>query len=259
MPAKFHFEEFLTLLEYGFDVITLPGLRKLDLTYESWVYSKRLLRRMHYLEREKYLTKTRDRHDWVFELTEKARLRIYGGRDPEKQWQRSWDGLWRQIIFDLPTDRRRERAALIRWLRNNGFGYLQDSVWIRPDPVEDIAEQLKEYRNQADSLAILEGHSAPGFGNASLVVAAWPFERINKTYRDYQNFAASVPKRLSRLLPNSKGLFHLLQVERQKWAAAFHLDPLLPIETWPRGYEGQRAWHARRKTLELVGRHTAKS
>ena len=48
-------------------------------------------------------------------------------------WNRTWDGKWRLILFDVPLGRDTQRNRLRRYLRNKGFGYLQNSVWITPD------------------------------------------------------------------------------------------------------------------------------
>lgn len=252
MPIKIHLENLLTLLAFGFDMIARPRLRNLDSTYESWLYDNGLLERARYLERAGYLDRKKKRNQWFLGLTEKAHLKIHGGRDPEKSWRRHWDGWWRQIVFDLPLDQHRHRSSLIRWLRHNGFGYLQDSVWIKPDPVHEIAETLKEYQTEAGSVVVLESRCAPGFANSSLVSAAWPFEKINEAYRDYQKFLANLDRKIGRrLLPPSE-IFPWLETERRHWTAAFELDPLLPLCLWPDGYEGQRAWRARREALRKM-------
>jgi hypothetical protein len=69
-------------------------------------------------------------------------LHVLGGRDPEAQWARPWDGQWRLVLFDVPTGQNAQRERLRRYLRDKGFGYLQNSVWISPDPLTAEREVL---------------------------------------------------------------------------------------------------------------------
>ncbi len=248
-------EEVLILLCYGFDLLTMPTFRKWADSYEGWLYRNGLLRRMHYLEKQKWLLREGKKSEWVYKLTEAGRQHALGGRDPEAYWRRPWDGWWRQIVFDLPVERRRERKLLIRWFRQHGFGYLQDSVWISPDPVADVIEAIGKYRDNAEAFTILQSHCAPGFTDSSLVGGAWQFGVINEKYRAHMKFAATCLKRCEREQLHPRDLFALLRQERMLWSCAFGLDPLLPIQLWPSDYEGQRAWKVRGELLRALAKH----
>ncbi|MFA6494442.1 MAG: hypothetical protein WCT49_05305 [Candidatus Paceibacterota bacterium] len=51
--------------------------------------------------------------------------------------QEKWDGKWRFVLFDIPTERNKAREAL-RWrLRILGFYQYQKSVWVYPYPCKD--------------------------------------------------------------------------------------------------------------------------
>jgi DNA-binding transcriptional regulator PaaX len=45
---------------------------------------------------------------------------------------------------------------LCRYLRDNGFGYLQNSVWISPDPVTAEREVLGGGKINVESLILLD-------------------------------------------------------------------------------------------------------
>lgn len=194
----------------------------------------------------------------MWRLTQLGRHRARGERDPEQYWRRPWDGWWRQIVFDLPVAQQRVRSSLVRWLRRHGFGYLQDSVWISPDPIRDVAKALKRYRDDAASFTILECHCARGFTNGSLVKGAWPFDRINSGYQAYETFAKAQLRATRRSRLHPRKLFALLRNERELWQDAFAIDPLLPQLLLPNDYAGQRAWRLRQKLLtQLAARALA--
>ncbi len=235
-------EEVLTLMLYGADLLMTPTFRNWDQSYEGWLYRNGLLQRMHYLEKQKFLLREgKKKAGWVYRLTKVGRERALGGHDPEERWRRPWDGWWRQIVFDLPIAHWRERKLLIKWFREHGFGYLQDSVWISPDPVAEVAAAVKSFRDNAELFTILECRCAPGFADGSLVRGAWRFGEINRRYQAYEKSAAETVRRLKSERLHPRDLFGLLRQERQLWAEAFGLDPLLPMALWPADYEGRRA------------------
>jgi phenylacetic acid degradation operon negative regulatory protein len=242
-------EETLTLLVYCTKQITMPSLRDLNQGYEGWLFRNGLLQRLHYLEAQKFLERERARTGWVWQLTQAGRNRADVSLDPSIRWDRPWDGWWRLIIFDLPTHEHRARASLVRWLRENGFGYLQDSVWIRADPVDELAATLKQHQEDAASFTVLESRCVRGFSNAGLVAGAWPFARINDAYRVYISFARRQLRSVRRRRQHPRDLFAVLRAERSVWREAFERDPLLPRCLWPSGYAGPAAWRLRRRLL----------
>lgn len=46
--------------------------------------------------------------------------------------KKEWDGKWRLIIFDIPEDARDKRDKFRKLLKENGFIFLQASVFISP-------------------------------------------------------------------------------------------------------------------------------
>jgi phenylacetic acid degradation operon negative regulatory protein len=252
MRAALLAEEVLLLLEYGFDSVTNPRWGRWAPAYEEWLSANGLLARQHYLEAQKFLEQQRREHDWVYRLTAKGRLLVAGGRDPVAAWERGWDGWWRQLIFDLPEREHRARVALLRWLRRQQFGYLQDSVWITPDPVKDLAAAVRGWSANASLMAMLECRSAPGFGAADLVTAAWPFAAINQAYSLYEQFVVDALRRVRTAPPTPPGLVLLLREERERWLAAVTRDPLLPAALLPGGYRGRVAWQTRGRLLTTL-------
>ena len=156
------------------------------------------------------------------------------------------------MIFDLPAKQKKVRQRLIFWLRQNRFGYLQDSVWIRPDPVKDVTEVVRDFRDNAESFTMLQSRCVPGFSDPALVRAAWPFGKIREGYEEYLQFTATACLRLKAGQPHPRDLFRLLRDERLCWRAAFQADPLLPRVLWPDDYNGEKAWRTRRQLLRAL-------
>lgn len=255
MSAKITAEEVLLLLAHGLDLAMMPSIRKWNQSHEGWLYENGLLGRLHYLEAQKFLEREGKKEHWVYRITRAGQQWVHGGRNPEEMWNRKWDGWWRLFVFDLPTENHRERSTLIRWLRRNGFGYLQDSVWLSVDPVKGLARCLRGFTENAEAFTVFECRTVRGFSEDALVRGAWLFGEINEGYKVYQKFAASGMKRLKQRRLHPRELFALLREERAQWSVPFRLDPLLPLRLWPSDYEGHRAWQTRKELLRLAASH----
>jgi phenylacetic acid degradation operon negative regulatory protein len=234
-------EELLYVLLWTADGLMRPTWRNLNDSFESWAWRQGLGRRLAELENAQIL----ERHPEpdlkrVVRLTEHGRRLALGGRDPMAQWSRPWDGLWRLVLFDVPTQRHDLRQQLLRVLRRSHFGYLQNSVWISPDPVVDVRKALGGSKVQADAFLVMEGRPAAGESDREIVAAAWDFLLINQRYQQYLAVLARVPTSPARMQDWTRQ-------ENAAWKAALAIDPLLPCGLLPAGYLGEKALQARRK------------
>lgn len=58
---------------------------------------------------------------------------------------KKWDGKWRIILFDLKTEKTKERDAIRLMLRRCGFVFLQKSVWVYPYDCFEEIEFLRSF------------------------------------------------------------------------------------------------------------------
>jgi phenylacetic acid degradation operon negative regulatory protein len=190
----------------------------------------------------------------LYRLTEAGRLEAIGGRDPEACWQRHWDGRWRLILFDVPEARRGARLRLRRYLRDRGFGYLQNSVWISPNPVNEQRAVLANGPVDVESLILLEARPCAGENDAQIVSGAWDFARINRRYQRHQEILTRRPRGPMNSEPSARSFHRWLREEREAWIGALSNDPLLPSVLLPDGYVGIEAWHSRLAVMREVGK-----
>ena len=124
---------------------------------------KGLLRQVAVLEKHQLIERDRDApDDRMYRLTWQGRLHALGGRDPQARWSRQWDGCWRLVLFDVPTAQNTHRGRLRRYLRAKGFGYLQKSVWITPDSLEEERQIVGGGKINVESLILLEARPCAG-------------------------------------------------------------------------------------------------
>lgn len=220
-----------------------PGVTDRDLV---------VLGKRGYLEME---SGTRNRKDRVLRLTQKGRLQALGGRDPEACWSRPWDGKWRMVLFDIPEKDRRLRDLLRRHLGAGHFGYLQNSVWVSPDPLDFERRLFKGTEINAESLLTLDAVPGTGEKNTDIVCGAWNFEAINRNYSENLQVLGELPAQSDWTASKGKSpLRRWIEAERETWRKAVSSDPLLPRSLHPPGYLGEKAWKLRTKQLEKIAR-----
>jgi len=152
-----------------------------------------------------------------------------GSLSPAQSWARSWDGKWRVLCFDIPARPASRRQKLSRFLHQNKFGLLQRSVWISPDPQEQLLQQFRPEAN-AHSLLLWEAPTPKGIAPGTFAQLAWDFESVKHSYQKVLNLRAG------NLSPNE----HLLEITRL-WHLAVAQDPLLPRSACPKNYLGFEA------------------
>lgn len=239
-------EEFLNLLLWSGALLSRPTFRNLTDSYEGWAYRNGLMRQVATLEKLKFLERDASvPNDRLYRLSAQGRLHALGGRDPEALWARQWDGYWRMVLFDVPTGQNAQRERLRRYLRDKGFGYLQNSVWITPDPLEEERQILGGGTINVESLILLEARPCAGESDVEIAVGAWDFERINRGYARHLKILEERPE--GTLQPDAvrKSLLRWAAAEREAWLDAVANDPLLPARILPSDYLGRQSWQRR--------------
>ncbi len=249
-------EEFLYFLLWGAEMLIQPTRGNLEGSFEQWAFRSGIGRRLQMLEREK-LIETRagggvDKR--VIRLTDAGRLAALSGIDPVRAWDRKWDGRWRLVFFDVPENENRRRVQLRRSLKSLKFGYLQNSVWISPDPLDELRQKLKGITANAESLTFFEGRPAGGESDQDMVGGAWDFKKIDRLYTQWGAIANVAPSLKQGAVGELAGLRIWAAREREAWREAVAVDPFLPGALLPAGYSGRNCWAQRMHLLQKLGK-----
>lgn len=131
-------------------VVTLPGLAvALDAGlkhYKRHERQKELKRIMHYMVRKDLIDfRELATGEISYRVNEKGSLRAKKARFEELVVPKlkTWDGMWRLVMFDVPEKRRENRRALSNKLHEMGFFCLQKSVWVYPYPCQEQIEIIR--------------------------------------------------------------------------------------------------------------------
>jgi DNA-binding transcriptional regulator PaaX len=250
--VKARTELFLYSLLWTAEKLSRPTFRNLNESFEGWAYRSGMSRRVAELERKDFLERL-NKTDRIYRLTSLGRIRALGGRDPDAQWSRPWDGWWRVISFDVPVAENRKRNQLRFYLRSRFFGLLQRSLWISPDPLDTEIRLLRRTHIDAQSLILLQAKPCGGEANAQLVSVAWDFDHINMLYRNHIEILNDCPSHKVKDKQQAAALVRWAQKEHRAWTTAVKNDPLLPKVLLPSGYQGRRAWQRRIQVFGQVG------
>jgi DNA-binding transcriptional regulator PaaX len=146
------------------------------------------------------------------------------------------------------------RHRLRRYLAGRGFGCLQGSVWVTPDPMVEERQHLATGKIDVKSLILLEGQTCAGETDEKIVTSAWDFETINHHYKKCMRTLQERPGGNVSNEAEAKTFRAWADAERNEWWQAIHSDPLLPERILPSGYLGKEAWRQRIQCLRLAGR-----
>ncbi len=250
-------EEFLYLLLWTADSLLRPSWRDvLDPdSFEAWAYRQGLGRRLGELERLKLIEAKAPKggEERLVRLTEAGREAALAGVDPVRHWERTWDGRWRLVMFDVPQTKTSARVSLRRSLRNRRFGYLQNSVWLSPDPLDEIRRQVAGTSTNVEGLVLFEGRPGGGESDQDLVMGAWDFPDIFERYKMWNRIADAAPKPRSASARTAAVIRTWGGRERSAWRDIVEKDPFLPAPLLPAGYPGRTAWARRIRLLTSLG------
>lgn len=235
------------------DLLMRPSFRNLTDSYEGWAYRRGFLRQIRRLEAQGLLEKKPETADAIYKLSATGRIATLGGRDPEKAWNRTWDGVWRTLVFDVPVAQDSARTRLRRRLKQAGFGYLQNSVWISPDPVPEDLEILGREIAGVEFIARFDCQTRSPATDIQIARASWPFEAIHERYERCRKILTEFPETEFGAASRRQALLRWSHAEQAAWKSVTEVDPFLPAALLPSDYCGREVWRLRSEVLRQAG------
>jgi phenylacetic acid degradation operon negative regulatory protein len=142
--------------------MTLSRLRQ-----EGWFATRRIGRETQYRLSPQLL-----------EILEEGRKRIFA------PYQESWDGVWTQMVFQLPESDRSLREQFKKRLSWLGFGPLTPSTWMSPRRQRSQAPALRAEFPGVD-IDALECRTDDVEDDRSLTRRCWDLARLNADYVEF--------------------------------------------------------------------------
>lgn len=147
------------LLIGGFVVVTsiTPALIAAAVPYAAArkTSKKKFQNTFNYMRRKGYIDVQSRRGNTHITLTAKgkkaARRGYFDTTLSAPKIPKKWDGLWRLIIFDVPSDDHVKRNAFRMLIKRLGARFLQQSVWVYPYDCREQVAFLKTFFDMDDS------------------------------------------------------------------------------------------------------------
>lgn len=138
--------------------LAIPSLSMaLGMAYKQWknINKKDLGRIIKRLQKQEMLEVQEDRGKIRFIITEKGKRRLleYDFENLELKTKKR-DGKWRLIIFDIPEDKKKNRDAFSKKLREIGCIRLQDSVYASAFPCKGEIDFLCHFLEISDFVTL---------------------------------------------------------------------------------------------------------
>jgi phenylacetic acid degradation operon negative regulatory protein len=169
-------------------------------------------------------------------LLEEGERRIFARRtDP-------WDHHWRLLVYSIPERKREIRTELRKQLAWLGYGPLSSGSWICPhevgDDLHDLIERLGIESFVERFTASHVGHS----GERDLAARCWDLAGINRRYEQFLAKWEPVFEAFKRRdhVPDSECFVQRFMLIHE-YRKFFFIDPELPTELVPDGWQGRRA------------------
>lgn len=180
-----------------------------------------------------------------YELTPRARQilaegddRIYNRLDPGRL-----DDGWVLVTFSIPESIRSERHQLRSRLTWLGFGSLGGGAWIAPRRILEEARGVVIELGLERYVEVFES-SYRGFSDPEeLVSKCWDLSRLRESYKRYVDEAGPALERYNGVNADEvrEQAFADYIHSLHEWRKLPFMDPGLPPEVLPDGWEGKRA------------------
>lgn len=180
------------------------------------------------------LERHRRGREMSYSLTEHAEVVLQAGRELALEpVDRSWDGVWTIVAVSLPETKRALRYRVSSRMTAEGFGQLQNGLWISPHKV-DIMAVLGDLDTEG-CVSVFIGHSDRYTLDEALIAKAFDLNRIARRYLAFVD-------RWNNPQPAAQGdeLTALVSLLAE-WGQAVRADPRLPLEHLPQDWPGRAA------------------
>lgn len=148
---------------------------------------------------------------------------------------------WVLVSYSIPEDERDKRHQLRSRLEWLGFGNLSSGLWLAPRWLESEVEQMVKGLGYDEYVTVFEAHHLGFEPLEDLVARCWRLDELREMYREFIAVAQPVARRARSARVDSRSAYVEYTPILHQWRKFPYLDPGLPPELLPKGWEGERA------------------
>lgn len=156
-----------------------------------------------------------------------------------------WDGKWRMLMYTIPEEKRHIRDELRQELVWSGFGMLENSIWITPNPLDEEMNMIIERYDIEPYTHFFEAKYKGPQKNEQLVQYCWDIDHINARYDEFiQQYSKKYILDKNKVATDQMSDENCF-VERTKLVHEYRkflfIDPGLPKDLLPEKWLGRHA------------------
>lgn len=175
--------------------------------------------------------------DQALPLLDEADRRIFANVTPA----RLEDG-WVLVSYSIPESERDKRHVLRSKLSWLGFGTVSSGLWIAPRRMLHDLEHTVRQLEYERYVTIFEGRHTGFEDLRDLVRRCWDLDELRDMYVQFLRVTRPVARRWAGVRrPEGVAAFVDYTVCLYRWRKFPYLDPGLPVELLPAGWEGREA------------------
>ena len=145
------------------------------------------------------------------------------------------------VVFSIPESEREKRHQLRNTLSAMGFGTAAPGVWVAPGLLHDEVARTLERQGLAPYVDLFRA-SHDGFGSLHERVAEWwDLASIDREYAEFLATYAGAPARWRSSGEDTRHAFVSYVPMLTAWRRLPYVDPGLPLDLLPRGWNGSTA------------------
>lgn len=151
-----------------------------------------------------------------------------------------WSGSLWLVTYDISEKRKRDRESLRDFLIGQGYGKLQDSIYVAPFDPTDVVKQGVNKRGIKGEVLISKMGTGGHIGEMSIPELLANVYDLKSVHVRYRNF---IQKTTHGFSPQEAPLLFL------EYLSALKVDPQLPEELLPADWSGKEAFELTKKKL----------
>ena len=132
-------------------------LRRLGGYPRQIITKQQIDRSLRQLRRQRLIRKKENREKIVYEITDLGRAKNLKWNYKRKPKVQRLDGLSTIVIFDIPESKKKSRDFIRRFLKDNDFTQLQESVFISRFNLLDEFKDLTRELGITEHVTVMEG------------------------------------------------------------------------------------------------------
>lgn len=150
--------------------------------------------------------------------------------------ERTWDGSWEQVVFNIPERDRKRRDELRKLLVELGYGRLHNSLWLSPWSNQSAIDgYVRETNSDRDITLLRTGPLELTMSRRIGELFEWDWESLERAYHSFVEEAQSFLKQRKRPALGARRIVY-------HYAKVLMTDPKLPSSLPVRAPTGHRAY-----------------